>query len=155
VGRAVGIDFGERRIGIAVSDPGRTIAFPHEVIEYAGKMGEALQRVAARLVELEATVVVVGLPLHLDGSRSKTTDRTASFIGELRRRVGEGVRVEAYDERLSSTQAERMLRDAGVDSKAQRGKVDMVAAAIILQAWLDSQPRPAPEDDSPSPGGEA
>lgn len=137
MGRCVGIDFGDRRIGLALSDRSGIMAFPHETLEYAGKMGVALDTVVAALAGLELEAVVVGMPYNMDGTQGRQAERTASFIGELRQRLPDGVSVEAWDERLTSVQAGRVLTAAGVKTRSQKGKLDRVAAALILQAWLD------------------
>ncbi len=137
MGRSAGVDFGDRRIGVAISDARGVMAFPHETIEYSGKMGVGLTALTAMLVALEVELVVVGLPYNMDGSRGKQAERTASFIGELKQRLGNGVRVDSWDERLTSMQAGRMLTEAGVKAKAQKGKLDRIAAALILQGYLD------------------
>jgi len=137
LGRVLGIDFGEKRIGVAMSDPERRLAFPREVIKYNGKLKQATRLVAAAVRDTEAEAVVVGMPLSMDGSRGQQADRVSTFVGTLRGSVGEGVEVVEWDERLSSVQAGRAMADAGVSQKNQRGKLDMVAAALILQAWLD------------------
>lgn len=144
--RCIGIDFGDRRIGVAVSDPGGTIAFPHGTLEYSGKMGVALDMVVEATRQTGASCVVVGLPYNMDGTRGRQADRTASFIGELKQRLGAEVVVTSWDERLTSVQAERVLTEAGVKAKKQKGKVDRIAAALILQAYLDHHGRG--EDES-------
>jgi len=135
--RALGIDFGEKRIGVALSDPARLLAFPHDTIEYNGKTRTAVRMVAHAVRKSEATLVVVGLPLNMDGTRGKQADRVSTFVGELRLEVGEAISVEMWDERLSSVQAGRVLEEAGLDARQRRGKVDRIAAALILQAYLD------------------
>ena len=135
--RALGIDFGEKRIGVAVSDPGRIMAFPSSTLTYNGKMAKAVKIVAAVIEEKEATLVVVGLPFSLDGTRGKQADRVSTFIGELRKKLGPEIRLEEWDERLTSVQAGRVLDEVGVNSRKRRGKVDMIAAALVLQAFLD------------------
>ncbi len=137
MGRSAGVDFGDRRIGVAISDPRGVMAFPHETIEYCGKMGVGLTALTTMLVALEVELVVVGLPYNMDGSRGKQAERTASFVGELKQRLGPNVRVENWDERLTSMQAGRMLTEAGVKAKEQKGKLDRIAAALILQGYLD------------------
>jgi putative Holliday junction resolvase len=139
--RVLGVDFGDKRIGLAVSDPSRTIAFPHDVIEHAGNMPEAARLVFEAANSVQAAHVVVGLPFNMDGTRGKQADRVSTFVGLLRKLLGPAVRVEEWDERLSSVQAGRLLQDAGVRSRLQVGKVDQVAAALVLQAFLDSRPR--------------
>ena len=133
-GRVIGVDLGDSRVGIALSNPDRTLASPLEVLKRAGN----LHRDIAKIVdEWEATVVVVGLPLSLDGSMGPAAKKAVKEVT----RMGATLRVpiETYDERLTTVTAERLMTDAGLDSRNQRKVVDKIAAAIMLQAWLDRQ----------------
>lgn len=147
MGRCAGIDFGDRRIGIALSDPGGLMAFPHETLTYVGKMGAALDAVVRALADYDLVAVVVGMPYNMDGSQGRQAERTASFIGELRQRLPAGVVVTGWDERLTSVQAGRVLTEGGVTARAQKGKLDKIAAALILQGWLDRQQAEAPREE--------
>jgi putative holliday junction resolvase len=146
MGRCAGIDFGDRRIGVALSDPSGIMAFPHETLEYAGKMGVGLSAVVEALAEFELEFVIVGMPYNMDGTKGRQAERTASFIGELRQRLPEGISVEGWDERLTSVQAGKVLTGAGVKAKEQKGKLDKIAAALILQAWLDHRQATTSDD---------
>lgn len=137
MGRILGVDFGEKRIGLAVSDPGGSIAFPREVMRNPGKTGAAAYRVARFVRENDVEKVVVGMPFDMDGSRGKQAHRVASFVGLLRKALGDEVPVEEWDERMTTVEAGRAMRSAGVDARGQRGVVDKVAAALLLQAFLD------------------
>ncbi|MBT6444864.1 MAG: Holliday junction resolvase RuvX [Acidimicrobiaceae bacterium] len=133
-GRVIGVDLGDSRVGIALSNPDRTLASPLEVLKRTGN----LHRDIAKIVdEWEATVVVVGLPLSLDGSMGPAAKKAVKEVT----RMGATLRVpiETYDERLTTVTAERLMTDAGLDSRNQRKVVDKIAAAIMLQAWLDRQ----------------
>ena len=133
-GRVIGVDLGDARVGIALSNPDRTLASPLEVIKRTGN----LYRDIAKIVdEWEATMVVVGLPLSLDGSVGPAAKKALAEV----ERMGAPLRVpiETYDERLTTVTAERLMTDAGLDSRNQRKVVDKIAAAIMLQAWLDRQ----------------
>ena len=133
-GRVIGVDLGDSRVGIALSNPDRTLASPLEVLKRTGN----LHRDIAKIVdEWEATVVVVGLPLSLDGSMGPAAKKALKEVT----RMGATLRVpiETYDERLTTFTAERLMTDAGLDSRNQRKVVDKIAAAIMLQAWLDRQ----------------
>ena len=137
----VGLDFGERRIGVAVSDPRGVAARPLRVIErsatggLAADIGRIREIVEARKVER----LVVGLPLNMDGSAGPAARRARRFANMLRRETG--LEVMLQDERLSTTQAERSLLFADASRARRRELRDAVAAALILQAYLDSQPR--------------
>lgn len=131
----VGIDLGERRIGVAVSDPTGTIATPLTVIERSGDADADRAAIAAVVREVGAERVVVGVPVRLAGGEGPAAraarDEAAALAGVV------GVPVETVDERLSTVVAERSLGERGVRGRARRRVVDKVAAAVILQAWLD------------------
>jgi putative Holliday junction resolvase len=134
--RVLGLDIGEKRIGVAVSDPTGTVASPLVVLDSARALGDGTG-LRALVEEYEPELLVAGLPLSMDGAEGP---QAASV-----RRAGErlaglvSVPIDYLDERLSSAEAERMMADAGADSRARRGRVDMVAAALILQAYLDAR----------------
>lgn len=135
-GRIAGIDFGTVRIGIALSDPGRSIASPHE--NYTRRTAELdAQRFKRLVAEEEVTLFVVGLPLHLDGGESEKSIEARRF-GQWLTRVT-GVPVEFFDERLTSVEAEQLLLEAQMTRKRRKRRTDMVAAQIMLSAYLESQ----------------
>ncbi|HWC68353.1 MAG TPA: Holliday junction resolvase RuvX [Acidimicrobiales bacterium] len=133
--RALGLDLGEKRIGVAVSDRTGTIATPRTVLVRTGTRAEDHRRIARLVEEEEAEVVVVGLPLSLDGARGLAARAAVAEADDLRTVVG--VPVELFDERLTTVSAQRALTEAGVRGDAGRRVVDKVAAAVMLQAWLD------------------
>jgi putative Holliday junction resolvase len=134
--RVLGVDPGSRRIGLALSDENRIIASPLETVQVASRE-QAARDVAARVKEHEVTQIVVGHPLRLDGSEGDAAKLARWFADKLRALTK--VPVALWDERLSSVGAQRALRSAGVKAKDQRGKVDRVAAAMLLQSYLDAQ----------------
>ncbi len=136
LGRALGIDLGERRIGVAVSDADRRVATPLTVITRSGSHNRDHRQIAAIVEEHEARVVVVGLPLSLDGSAGPAAIGAEREARQLRAAVG--VPVLTHDERLTTVIAEQSLAESGLSGKARRRRVDMVAASVILQGWLDS-----------------
>jgi putative Holliday junction resolvase len=137
-GRVVAFDLGDRRIGVAVSDPTATIAQPRETLR---RDGEAWpwRAILALLEEEEAVQIVVGDPRHLDGSESERSRGARAFAEEIGRRSG--LPVDLEDESLTSVEAERTLRKARRRRGRSRdkGEVDRVAAAHILQDWLDAR----------------
>jgi putative Holliday junction resolvase len=133
MGRVLGIDPGSVRVGLAVSDPEGIIAHPLDVIARE----TAAEAIAIRVSELEIEEIVVGIPLRTDGSRGPEADEAESFAKALERKTN--LPVARWDERLSTKQAERAMRSGGADSREQRGKVDKVAAAIVLQSYLDGR----------------
>lgn len=134
-GRALGVDLGSRRIGVAVSDPGGVLASPLRVLERSPDRQTDHAALAAIVAETGAGVVVVGLPLSLDGSAGPAARAVSLEVAELRATIA--VPVEVIDERFTTVTAGRALRAAGVRGRAQRRVVDQAAAAVILQSWLD------------------
>ena len=137
--RVLGVDVGARRIGLAISDRSRTLARPLTTLEIASA-ADAVDRVAdtiARLLDEEdgLDMVVVGLPVKLDGSASVETARAVEFIEGLRSRVPIVILTE--DERLTSREAESRLAVQERDWRKRKEKLDAAAAAIILQDYLD------------------
>ncbi len=133
--RIIGIDWGEARIGVAVSDDMGMLAHPLETIPAKTK---PLERIAAIVAERKAEVIVVGLPRNMDGTYGSSAEKVRAFVETLRAKVPE-CRVVTWDERLTTVSAERALREAGRNAKQQRSVIDQAAAQIILQSWLDSQ----------------
>lgn len=134
--RAIGVDLGAKRIGIALSDSGGTVATPWTRVDRCGDRARDHRRIAELAAEAEAECVVVGLPLSLDGSVGPAAEGVLAEIEALR--VVLAVPVETYDERLTTVTAERVLREQGVDGRRRREVVDQVAASVLLQAWLDA-----------------
>jgi putative Holliday junction resolvase len=140
VSRAVALDIGTRRIGVALSDSGGTVATPYEVVQRAGTRERDHRRIGELVDEAGADVVVVGLPLSLDGSLGPAALAVLDEVDELREALC--VEVVTWDERLTTVEAERSLRATGVKKGNRRRIVDQVAATVILQSWLDAgQPR--------------
>jgi putative holliday junction resolvase len=136
VARAVALDIGTRRIGVAVSDSGGTVATPYEVVTRSGDRPADHRRIAALVEEAGAEIVVVGLPLSLDGSAGPAAQAILAEVDELRGVLPVGV--VTWDERLSTVEAERSLRAMRVRKGRHRQVVDQVAATVILQSWLDA-----------------
>ncbi|HEV7758383.1 MAG TPA: Holliday junction resolvase RuvX [Acidimicrobiales bacterium] len=134
--RAVGLDLGARRIGVALCDSAGTLATPYEVVQRSGDRRRDHRRIAELVAEAEAEVVVVGLPLSLDGSVGPAAAGVQAEVAELREHLG--VPVEVWDERLSTVEADRRLQSAGVPGRKRRHVIDQVAATVILQSWLDA-----------------
>jgi putative Holliday junction resolvase len=133
--RALGLDLGAKRIGVAVSDRSGTIASPLTVVERTRSQADDHRRIAALVVEEEAEAVVVGLPLSLDGTLGPAAAGVQAEVAELSTALP--VPVELFDERLTTVSAERALLEARMRRDARRRVVDKVAAAVMLQTWLD------------------
>lgn len=131
----MGLDIGERRVGIAISDASQTVASALDVLD-AGVVAEG--RALTRLIEeWDVGLLVVGLPLSLDGTEGPQASRVREFVSRLVHTID--TPVEYYDERLSTSSARAAMREAGVSERKQRGSVDKVAAALMLQAYLDAR----------------
>ena len=137
--RALGLDLGAKRIGVAVSDSDGTVASPYEVITRSGNVDRDHQQIADLVAEVGAELVVVGLPYSLDGTVGPAASAALDELAELGRRLA--VPVEAFDERLTTVTADRSLREMGVKGTARREVVDKVAAAVMLQSWLERRRR--------------
>ena len=132
----LGIDLGERRIGVAVSDPLAVIAQPATVIEHAS-LAEDVARVGALAAQRKAERIVVGLPWNMDGSPGPATRRARRFANALRKRLG--LDVVLWDERLTTLEADEALAAAGRGREERMETIDKAAAAVILQRYLDAQ----------------
>ena len=136
MGRILGLDIGEVRIGVALSDPMRIIASPHSLIETRSpqKDAEAIDAVAR---EVEAVRIVAGIPLNLEGKPGPQATKVLEFLEKLRAVVD--IEVVTQDERFSTAASERTLREARVKRKKRKKIIDKVAASHILQTYLDRE----------------
>ncbi len=135
--RAIGVDLGSKRIGIAVSDRSGTIATPLTVIQRSGNRKLDHQRIAALVVEEEAELVVVGMPFNMDGTSGPAARAAESEARALATVVG--VPVETHDERRTTVTADAALMAMHVRAPDRRKVIDKVAAAVMLQHWLDGR----------------
>jgi putative Holliday junction resolvase len=137
----LGVDLGERRIGVALSDAGRVLASPLTVVERHGRGPDRTvdhRALIALATEHEAGAIVVGLPLSLDGSVGRAAESVLAEVDALRLlATPAGIAVEVHDERLTTVTAEQALLEARMRREARRRIVDKVAAAVMLQSWLD------------------
>lgn len=135
IGRVLGLDLGEARIGVAVSDPDRRVAVPIGTLRVGQPPGE-LKAIVELVRVHEASLVVLGLPLSMSGAHGSAATKAEAFAQALRAVLP--VPVELQDERLTTVEAERGLRAAGVKGRARRSAIDAAAAQVLLQAWLDA-----------------
>ncbi len=135
--RVVGVDLGERRIGLAVSDSNGVVAVGHGTLARSGDPAADRQALARVVAEVGAGRVVVGHPLSLDGTEGPAARQAAAEAQALEAVVG--VPVELHDERLTTVAVTRDLAGAGVRSRARRRVVDEAAATLLLQSWLDAR----------------
>jgi putative holliday junction resolvase len=134
VKRVLGIDLGQARTGVAISDELRLLAHPVETIP-SGSLKTVAERVKAIVTEKNVDCVVVGLPRHMNGTLGASAEEAQRFAGKLRSMIE--AEVVTWDERLSTVAAERALQTVGKKSRQTRGIRDQVSAQIILQSYLD------------------
>ena len=132
-GRVLCVDYGTKRIGLAVSDPLGATAQPLAVVADVDEVVEQAR-------DLGVSEIIVGLPLRTTGESGPEAEAARAFARDLEEASGIGVQL--WDERLSSVEAERVMAAQGVRARDRRGSVDKVAAAIVLQSFLDSRRRP-------------
>ncbi len=137
--RLLALDIGEKRIGLAISDPQEKIASPLCVLsaQEVECQSPAFRRV---LEDWEPELLLCGLPKTLSGEEGPQAQRVRTFAFAVAKACN--LPLEFADERLSSAEAKRSLREKGYDEKSMRGKVDMIAASLFLQAWLDGRTQP-------------
>ena len=142
--RKIGLDVGDRTIGVAVSDPLGITAQGVTTIERVGIRKDA-GKVLDYVREYDCDTIVMGLPLSLSGEDSEQTQKIREFRTMLENKMRstemKGISVEWQDERLTTVQAERVLIDADLSRKKRKTVIDKQAAVIILKTWLDQQPR--------------
>jgi putative Holliday junction resolvase len=147
--RVLGVDLGERRIGLARTDPSGVLATPYDTLPRSGDRADDHRAIVTAAVEAGASRIVVGLPRSLSGkvgAAAQSVLDEVEAIAEVARAVG--IEVDTYDERFSTMIAQQQIRAStprrAKRQRAQRERVDASAAAVILQSWLDAQ------DDAPS-----
>jgi putative pre-16S rRNA nuclease len=135
------LDYGERGVGVAISDELQLTVRPLTTVRREKRRrSEVIERISELVAENEIATLVVGLPLNMDGSRGAAVGRVESFISELRRSVS--IPIVTVDERLTSREADRILREMGVGTRERRERSDEYAASVILQDYIDEQKRP-------------
>ena len=134
-GRILGLDVGDRRIGIALSDETRFIATPHSVYTRIG-WGPDVKHIKALYEQNQCALIVCGLPRNMDGTVGFQAEKVKAFAEKIREA---GLPVEFQDERLSTVSAHQALIEGGMRRDGRKETVDKVAAAVILQSWLDKQ----------------
>ena len=130
------LDIGEKRVGVAVSDPDERVSSPICVLP-ADDVRSCSRKFRTILEDWEPELLLCGLPKTLSGDEGPQAQRVRQFANDVS--VKTGIPLEFADERLSSAEAKRSLREKGLSEKAMRGKVDMIAASLFLQAWLDGR----------------
>ncbi len=136
-GRLLGLDLGSRRIGVAVTDAGRTVATAVATIERSGDSTRDHRAIAAAAAEYEVTGVVIGVPYSLSGQAGPAASAVLEEVAEMRRTLG--YEVEVVDERLTTVAAAGALRASGRKGRQARKVIDGTAAAVLLQSFIDRQ----------------
>ena len=135
--RILGIDYGTRRLGLAISDEDEIMALPLPMLRRSRSLNRDLMALRSVIRERKVASIVVGLPLNMDGSRGEMAEQAEAFAEELRKSVR--IPVDCYDERRTTQDAERALLKADLSRKRRKDLRDSVAATIILQAFLDER----------------
>ena len=135
--RVMGLDYGDKTVGVAISDELLITAQPIETIERerASKLRKTYQRIETLIAEYSVEKIVIGRPLNMNGTEGERVETTRVFKDELARRTG--LEIVEVDERLTTAEANRILEDSGVAHSARKEHIDKMAAAIILQSYLD------------------
>ena len=134
-GRVLALDFGKRRIGLALSDELGITAQGLETLERT-RIREDIARLSKLIVEKNVSLLLMGNPLHMSGHAGRQTEYARDFAHRLTSATG--IPVEFWDERLTSVQAERVLRESGISIQKRAAAVDQLAAVILLESYLDS-----------------
>lgn len=135
MGRYLGIDFGQKRVGVAISDEEHIISFPLGVVPNSGPR-PVVAEISRLVKERAVSRIIVGLPLNLDGSRGAAAQGVEKFAGQLKEQLN--VPVELWDERLTSKAAERAMIAGGLSRARRKQSIDQATAQIILQSYLDA-----------------
>ena len=139
--RVLGVDLGSKRIGLALSDPSRTVASPHHVLRRDRDHAADHAAIVAIAREHGVSTIVVGLPRSLSGGEGPAARAARAEAAELATAAGDGIEVVLHDERLTTVTAERALGEARMRRDDRRAVVDKVAAAVMLQSWLEGDAR--------------
>ena len=134
--RVLAIDHGSARIGLALSDPTGTLARPLPFLPAKGD-AKLAREIAALALKEQAGLILLGLPRHMNGTLGEAAAKVQAFATALGQATK--IPVQLVDERLTTVQASRQLQEAGRDTRAQRGRIDSEAAAVLLQGWLDAR----------------
>ena len=135
--RIMGLDYGNKTVGVAISDELKITAQPIETVvrERANKLRKTYQRLEELISQYEVEKIIVGKPLNMNGTEGEMVSLATGFAEELSRRTG--LEVEMLDERLTTSEADRILKETGVAISGRKEHIDKMAAAIILQTYLD------------------
>lgn len=143
MGRILGLDFGSKTTGTALSDPLKTIASPFETIkrDKEGKLRPTLRRIVEIAVQNDVELIVLGEPLNMDDTRGERAEKSAEFKKMLEHRLemdGLNIPVILWDERLSTVGADEILEESGIVSSERKQYIDKIAAALILEDYMNN-----------------
>ncbi len=136
--RILCIDYGDVRIGVAVSDPLGLTAQMLETIKWKNDIQKPIQRIRELVDTMECSAIVVGIPRNMDGSVGERELKTRDFMKLLEHEMPQ-TDIISWDERLTTVMAQRAMHDMGISARNQKGRIDQMAAAFILQGYLDSK----------------
>ncbi len=143
-GRILALDFGKKRIGLAVSDPLGLTAQGLETL-HRTRVRDDLEALSGLIRDYQVSLILVGMPLHMSGDESRQSEHTREFSERLRQHAGVPVRY--WDERWTSVQAARVLRESGIGREKRAAAIDRLSAVILLESYLDSiRANPEPVD---------
>ena len=145
VGRVLAVDYGERRVGLALSDPAGLIAQGLDTLQTADTV-ESLASIVVIVEEQQVREIILGLPVHMDGTAGEMAGKVEALADELRKKVSCDVRT--WDERLTSVSARRTMHEMGSTARGNKGSLDRIAATLLLQNYLDFRRGKATEPDS-------
>ncbi len=134
--RILGVDYGEKRIGLAVSIPFQNMAVPLKVINVVSHK-KAILEIAETVVQESVDMIVVGLPINMDGSSGEMVDRVMDFVAKVAAATGK--KVETWDERLTTVMAEKSMLDGDLSRSKRKSIRDKISAQILLQDYLESR----------------
>jgi putative Holliday junction resolvase len=132
--RLMGLDYGTKRVGVALSDETHMLAHPHAVLP-AEPFAQLVASLKALIQEKQVVKIVVGVPRNMDGTEGDSAKNAREFIARLKETLA--VPIATVDERMTTLQASRQLQEAGKNTKKQKGTIDAAAAAVLLQTHLD------------------
>ena len=135
MGRALGIDYGLKRIGLALSDPSKFLASTLTTVHAEKKLHATLTKLLKTIEEHDIDQIVIGLPYRMNGTIGLQADEVKHFAEELKKRTD--IPIALWDERLTTVQAERVMKEAGLSRKKRTKSIDALSAVIMLQSFLD------------------
>jgi len=134
-GKYLAIDYGDRRVGLAISDFDKQVAFPRDFLEN----NRVLISQIKKLCDGEQVIkIIVGLPIEMDGTIGERSIKTYKFGDKLKKAL-HPIPVDYFDERLTTKRAKQLLQEQGIKAKEQKGRLDMISAQVILEAYMESQ----------------